>query len=420
MGLALLTGSQVLLGYPQYVWFSLLAEASYAAWVLWELQTGDRRRGADCQSAAFPARLAPRLSRLAISLALGLLMGTVEWLPTLDALGHSARHAADAAFADSGSLDPLNLVQLVAPYLFRTRVVGDNTHELGLYCGAVPLVLVAWLMSQWRRLGRLRKSVLAAAVFGLLALLLAFGEYGPLYRFQSWLPIVGRFRFPCRYIALFQFSIAVIAAAAFALLARQHERAIDGGPKGWSPGFSRSEKGKPPEGGTPTDRKMSRSPAACERLWHVPLVFVLVASVAAAVAGLALLGRQCIASPWAILAGPAMFALAFGLIAAAARGVRGALIALVLFTVTELTFYGITYSVFGGTEPLEQYVARAETPPGNPGPRVLCDLLRLDQPGLRTGNQMLMAGWRAPTDMPDFSRSGGSTITRWRPCGWPA
>ena len=181
-------------------------------------------RGADCQSAAFPARLAPRLSRLAISLALGLLMGTVEWLPTLDALGHSAHHAADAAFADSGSLDPLNLVQLVAPYLFRTRVVGDNTHELGLYCGAVPLVLVAWLMSQWRRLGRLRKSVLAAAVFGLLALLLAFGEYGPLYRFQSWLPIVGRFRFPCRYIAvLFQFSIAVIAAAAFALLARQHE-----------------------------------------------------------------------------------------------------------------------------------------------------------------------------------------------------
>ncbi len=32
--------------------------------------------------------------------------------------------------------------------------------------------------------------------------------------------------------------------------------------KGWSPGFSRSDKEKPPEGGTPTDRKMSQSPAA--------------------------------------------------------------------------------------------------------------------------------------------------------------
>ena len=32
--IALLTGSQLLLGYPQYVWFSLLAEASYVAFVL--------------------------------------------------------------------------------------------------------------------------------------------------------------------------------------------------------------------------------------------------------------------------------------------------------------------------------------------------------------------------------------------------
>ena len=54
--------------------------------------------------------------------------------------------AADAAFANSGSLHPLNLVQVVAPYLFATRVVGQNTHELGLYFGAVPLLLCVWLL----------------------------------------------------------------------------------------------------------------------------------------------------------------------------------------------------------------------------------------------------------------------------------
>jgi hypothetical protein len=33
--IALLTGSQLLLGYPQYVWFSLLAEVCYTAFLLW-------------------------------------------------------------------------------------------------------------------------------------------------------------------------------------------------------------------------------------------------------------------------------------------------------------------------------------------------------------------------------------------------
>ena len=37
-------------------------------------------------------------------------------------------------------------MQAVAPYLFATRVVGQNTHELGLYFGAVPLLLAVWLL----------------------------------------------------------------------------------------------------------------------------------------------------------------------------------------------------------------------------------------------------------------------------------
>ena len=38
-GIALLTASQLLLGYPQYVWFSLLAEGAYVL--------GTSRRGAE-------------------------------------------------------------------------------------------------------------------------------------------------------------------------------------------------------------------------------------------------------------------------------------------------------------------------------------------------------------------------------------
>ncbi len=79
--------------------------------------------------------------RVVIAKEIGLLLGGVQLLPTLDAWLHSARMSADADFASWGSLHPLNLLQLVAPYLLADRVIGDNTHEFGLYVGAVPLVL---------------------------------------------------------------------------------------------------------------------------------------------------------------------------------------------------------------------------------------------------------------------------------------
>ena len=85
-----------------------------------------------------------------------MLLGGVQLWPTFDALCHSTRQVADAAFAQMGSVHPLNLIQLVAPYLFSDRVLGGGTHEMSLYVGAVPLMLVAWLVIQRRHLGPLR------------------------------------------------------------------------------------------------------------------------------------------------------------------------------------------------------------------------------------------------------------------------
>jgi hypothetical protein len=356
-GVALLTGSQLLIGCPQYVWFSLLTEVAYGGWVLAELSLArrasgkteaDTSQGLDFSKAAF---------QTLIALGLGVLLGAVQWLPTLDALGSSQRDTADAAFINSGSLHPLNLVQLVAPYLFKTRVVGDNTHEFGLYFGAVPLALLVWLPSQWRRLGRLRPLVLAAAMFGVVALLLAFGQYAPLYRLQQALPLVGKFRFPCRYIVLVELSMAIVAAVAFALLLR-------------NPAHGRG------------------------RLGSALLAAIWTASLLAAGAGLWLYGWDRIAAPWAVLAGPGLIGLAALLVAAAARGVRSALVGILVFTVADLTIYGFSYTPCGNMESWEEYRAHAQCPPGEPGPRVLMDLIKFDQPGLRTGNAMLLNGWR--------------------------
>ena len=51
------------------------------------------------------------------------------------------------------------------------------------------------------------------------------GQYGFFYRITAWLPLLGSFRFPCRYLVLFQLAAAVLAAIGFLLLVRESSRA---------------------------------------------------------------------------------------------------------------------------------------------------------------------------------------------------
>ncbi len=163
--MALLTGSQLLLGYPQFVWFSLLTEFAYSIYVLIDMRYVARaachpgpycRKCIGCHVSTWPD--------LVLAKTVGLFLGGMQVLPTVDALMHSSRQGADAAFSSVGSLHPINMLQLVAPYLFVNRVVGGNTHEFGLYAGAVPLMLIVWLIMRRRELGDLRLLALAAGI----------------------------------------------------------------------------------------------------------------------------------------------------------------------------------------------------------------------------------------------------------------
>ena len=337
LAVGILTASQLLLGYPQYVWFSLLAESSYGAWRATTLRANWRT-----------------CTVLLMAKLFGVLAGAVQLLPTVDALADSVRRSADGALANSGSLHPLNLMQLFAPYLLQTRVVGQNTHELGLYAGAVPCMLCIWLLAHRRDWGRLAPLARAVVTFAVLTFLLACGEFGGLYRLQSLLPLVDRFRFPCRAIVLVQFSIAVGAAIAITLLlqARKTENHS-------------------------TDRRN-----------HRPLVIAFLVSV-----GLAILGPLAwpahIADAKLIWCGPLLIGSAALLIALVQRGARGALVALVLFTAVDLTCYGLSYSVYGHTADLHTFVRDISLPPNHSRGRIAAP----DEPsGLRTGDRMLLAG----------------------------
>jgi len=337
LGVGILTASQLLLGYPQYVWFSLLTEASYTVW-----------RGVAVQATwrIYASLLTAKL--------FGALTGAVQLLPTMDALSNSVRQTGDAALANSGSLPPLNLIQLLAPYLFQTRVVGQNTHELGLYAGAVPCMLCVWLLAHRRDWGRFAPLAKAAITFAVLAFLLACGEFGGLYRLQSLLPFVDRFRFPCRAIVLVQLSIAVCAAIAIAILLQKDK----------SDGGAVSQHGNP------------------------PLLIAFLVSAALAVGG-PLAWPSYVADAKLIWCGPLLIGCAGLLIALVQRGARGALTALVLFTAVDLSCYGLSYSVYGGTADLNTFVSHISLPPDRARGRIVAPH---EPGGLRTGDRMLLAG----------------------------
>ncbi len=332
-GISLLTGSQVLLGYPQYVWFSLLAQLAFAVF-LWRQHR--------------PSGLL--VVRLIAALALGMLVGAVQLLPTLDLLAGSQRRDVDTAFALSGALHPVNLVQLIAPYLLRERVAGGNTHELGLYLGAAPLMLIAWLFGY--RPAKKRNPLLGFALsLTILAFLLALGGKGGLYWIQTWLPVIGKFRLPARYLVLVHFGLAATSAIAL-------------------------------------DRLLGRSSTgeqhSCRPLWKL-----VIASLAVTAAAPLVWGPEHLSNGMVLMLGPLLLAAAAVAVMLCQRRIGWGYAALTVLTLVDLGGYGLSYAIWPNTVRLTDYLAAGAPPPLSSGYRVATE-----PPGatLRTGNHLLVRG----------------------------
>jgi Bacterial membrane protein YfhO len=339
--ISLIIGSEALIGYPQYVWIGLAVTVPYALWC----------------AVRSPAPAIKRFIYFAVAVVAGVLLGGVQLLPTFDALAESTRQSANATFANSGSLHPLNMIQVVAPYLFKTRVVGQNTHELGFYFGAVPLLLALWLVLNRPLWGNYRTVIVGALCVAALEMVLAFGEHGLLGSFQYYMPLVGKFRFPCRSIVLVYAAVAVLAAI------------------GW---LRLTEIGN-------ADRRTSK-------------IFAI--TPAASVAAM-LLGR-CIwpdyVSSWSYMAiGPLWIAAAAIALAGAERGISSAMPLLVLLTMLDLGSYGLSYSVLPGTARLAEFARDQDMPPNPERPIVAqpLDPSRIDSSaGPYVGDRLLLAGFR--------------------------
>lgn len=321
--LALATTSQMLLGHPQFAWYSLLCEGVYASILVIGLRISMRR-----------------LPALAVSKALGLLGGAVQILPTLSEISRSNRINRPSGLELDSPKMLGHLVTLLDPYLYVGRVYNSAkftwvTHEHNFYLGALAPVLLTWLLI---RGGRAWRSPLwfGMATLGLAGVMLMLIDLTPFSALYRKLPIVGTFRINGRYYLLVVLAVSVLVASALTELRRV---------------------------------------AAAERpgwrtLWPLVVPPMLAAVIVLASWAAGTVRTMNHSSPILAVTGVLLSAAAALLTAAAARGSRPAWSALGLLVAVDLGAHGLSY--VWHTPPLElpAVLAKLPDPPPHEGVRV--------------------------------------------------
>jgi hypothetical protein len=305
LALVVVTASQAMMGHPQILWTTGLVEAVVA--LALARSVGSLRGLVDA----------------GVAKCLGVGAAAAALLPVWESLAGSFRAAPPSGFTGDFAIAPLGLVQLVAPYLFDGRVVGESTEELALYLGAVPLVLLVWLAARFRQLGDFRGLVLFTSLVAFVSGVLSLGDAGWLYRLQELLPVVGLFRAPARYSLVLSGACTVLAAVAWMDLVR---------------------------GEVLVGRRAALLFAPAALGWVV--AFAVPALSDEAVSDSAL----------ARLAGPLLLTLAGALVWATAAGWRGAGAALVTLSMLDLAGYGLSHVERSPPMTVDAFLARFELP----------------------------------------------------------
>jgi hypothetical protein len=316
--IAAILGSELLLGFPQGVWWNATALAAFGVF-----RAGETRRW---------RQLVP----CAGAVAVGVLLGGIQLLPTLDAAAHSTRVGQSSAFALTFSLHPFNLLQLWSPYFFVGGAFGGEItrQESGLYSGAILLVAVIWVWIRRHALHDRRTLITAVTVFAAVTLVLALGRYGGVMTLLTHLPVLQSLRAPARYIVLVQFSLAILAAVTIDDLL-----AIADGRNGAAAG-------------------------PMTALW-IP-VAVGIATTIALNSHLLPYGKYTFASAGAAAPGVAIVAAVTLLVYLAGRRARWAIAALIVVTAADLGAWGIRFIYDEPARTIEELTQAVPPAPDNP------------------------------------------------------
>lgn len=219
--LAALVAAQTFAGHQQTQIYALVLVAAYAVVMSRGVADGERAVGR-------------RYLKSLIFLAVGLLLSSVQILPTLELTRNSVRASATYDFFSSFSLPPRMLAQFFAPYLFgggdgglfRAPYTGQAFYNE--YIGYVGLTTLA-LAALAPALRRDRRTIFWGAA-ALICLALAVGRFLPfdVYKIVYQIPILNLFRVPARHLMEVNFALAVLAGRGVTFLAgaRDRKRAV--------------------------------------------------------------------------------------------------------------------------------------------------------------------------------------------------
>jgi len=145
-------------------------------------------------------------------------LAALALLPGYEMAGHTVRAEMSYREASRYSLPPVGLVGLLVPGFFGRGPAGFwgpwDRVETG-YIGILPLILAT--LAVLLRRDRLTRFLLGLAI---ISLLLAFGSHAILHGWLYLLPGFDRVRAPARFVYLFDFSVAILAALGLDVLLR--------------------------------------------------------------------------------------------------------------------------------------------------------------------------------------------------------
>jgi hypothetical protein len=372
-GMAVIVGSGFLLGFPQAVLWNVMALTAFAVF-----------RAAEAQQWR-------RLPLCAAAVAIGVLLGGIQVVPSADAMAHSLRMGPSREFVLTYSLHPFNLLQLWSPYFFARGAYNEREamlfHEFGIYSGAILPIALIWVWIRRDALRERRALVAAVTACAALALVLALGRYGGVAMAATYLPVLQSLRAPVRYIVLVHFALVVLAAVTIDdLLAIAEGR--------------------------------SAAPAGPMAALWIPAALGI-ATTLALNTGVLPYGRHTFAGASAAALGVAIVAAITLLTHLAGRRVRWALAALVVVTAADLGVWGIGFIHREPAQTIAQLTAVIPQAPDDPaesyasgaarGP-AKSDLLVLQGYRLTTGYVALFPATRHPLNSDAALRLSG---TRW-------
>lgn len=217
-GVSLAYGLMILAYYPQYLYtFSLF----FLFYVL--IQSAFTIR--DKASALREGR---EVLRLGLFILLGIGLGAIQLLPSMDFVSRSFRQHSSLAYCGIFSYPPENILTLIAPTFFGTRYNtspglywGRNYFwEMYIYLGLLPLVMAA--VGSWAAPRRRAVALLGCAF---LFFMLGLGRHTPIFSvFYHLVPLFDKFRGPSKNMLIPLLCLVTLSAYGFhSLLAERDE-----------------------------------------------------------------------------------------------------------------------------------------------------------------------------------------------------